>query len=177
MAQFASGVTIVTAWDGAQQPVGLTASAFTSVSLSPPLVLVCVAHNAQSYAALRAAERFAVNILAASQETLSNSFATSKTNSAEKFVGVTYHPGRLGLPVLDDAVARSSAARCTPIPGAITRSSSAASRPPSAAPSPSPCSTSAGATAASPSPPPSPPSPRSPEDLADAHPAVPAACR
>src|SRR6185503_12416766 len=106
MAQFASGVTIVTAWDGAQQPVGLTASAFTSVSLSPPLVLVCVAHNAQSYAALRAAERFAVNILAASQETLSNSFATSKTNSAEKFVGVTYHPGRLGLPVLDDAVAQ-----------------------------------------------------------------------
>jgi len=117
MAQFASGVTIVTAWDGAQQPVGLTASAFTSVSLSPPLVLVCVAHNAQSYAALRAAERFAVNILAASQESLSNSFATSKTNSAEKFVGVTYRPGRLGLPVLDEAVAQIECSTVHAYPG------------------------------------------------------------
>ena len=117
MAQFASGVTIVTAWDGGQQPVGLTASAFTSVSLSPPLLLVCVAHNAQSYASLRGAGRFAVNILSAGQETLSNRFATSTINGAEKFVGVAYRPGRLGLPVLDDAVAQIECSTVHAYPG------------------------------------------------------------
>jgi 3-hydroxy-9,10-secoandrosta-1,3,5(10)-triene-9,17-dione monooxygenase reductase component len=116
MAQFASGVTIVTTWDAERQPTGLTASAFTSVSLDPPLVLVCVAHSAQSYPALRAAPRFAVNVLAAGQEPLSNRFATS-TNGAEKFAGVAFHPGQLGLPLIDDAVAQIECATVHAYPG------------------------------------------------------------
>ena len=64
LGHFASGVTVVTTRDSAGRPAGLTASAFTSVSLTPPMILVCVAHNAQSYEALRASDRFAVNILA-----------------------------------------------------------------------------------------------------------------
>lgn len=117
MAQFASGVTIVTAWDAERQPAGLTASAFTSVSLAPPLVLVCVAHSAQSYPVLRDAPRFAVNVLAAGQEALSNRFATSTGNRAEKFAGVAYRPGRLGLPVIDDAVAQIECATVHAYPG------------------------------------------------------------
>ena len=62
LGHFASGVTIVTTRDIAGRPAGLTASAFTSVSLNPPLVLVCVAHNAQSYETLRGADRFAINL-------------------------------------------------------------------------------------------------------------------
>ena len=69
-------MTIITTMDGEGRPTGLTASAFTSVSLNPPLILVCVAHDAQSYRALADGTRFAVNILAHDQEAISNRFAT-----------------------------------------------------------------------------------------------------
>lgn len=102
LSHFATGVTVVTTWDADGRPTGLTASAFTSVSLEPPLILVCVDHKAQSYPALRANGRFAVNILAADHEALSRRFATT---NAEKFDGVTYRPGALGLPLLPEALA------------------------------------------------------------------------
>jgi flavin reductase (DIM6/NTAB) family NADH-FMN oxidoreductase RutF len=106
MSQFASGVTIVTAWDADHRPTGLTASSFTSVSLQPPLILVCVAQKAQSYPAIKAAGRFAVNILCQGQEAASRRFATSTTAPGEdKFVGVEYKSGLLGLPVLTEALA------------------------------------------------------------------------
>jgi len=107
MSQFATGVTIVTAWDADRRPTGLTASSFTSVSLHPPLILVCVSQKAKSYPAIQVAGRFAVNILSRGQESASRRFATSTTGpSEEKFVGVEYRPGPLGLPVLADALAR-----------------------------------------------------------------------
>src|SRR5439155_984143 len=59
LGHFATGVTVVTTSDGDGRPTGLTASAFTSVSLDPPLVLVCVDHKSQSYPALRERDRFA----------------------------------------------------------------------------------------------------------------------
>ena len=102
LSHFASGVTVVTTWDADGRPAGLTASAFTSVSLEPPLILVCVDHKAQSYPALRASGRFAVNILAFEHEALSRRFAST---SADKFDGVTYRPGPLGLPLLPEALA------------------------------------------------------------------------
>lgn len=102
LGHFASGVTVVTTWDADGRPTGLTASAFTSVSLEPPLILVCVDHKAQSYPALRASGRFAVNVLAVEHETLSRRFATT---DADKFNGVGYHPGPLGLPLLPEALA------------------------------------------------------------------------
>ena len=107
MSHFATGVTIITAWDAEKRPTGLTASSFTSVSLHPPLILVCVSEKAQCYPAIKAAGRFAVNILAQGQEAASRRFATSTAAPGEeKFAGLEYRPGQLGLPVLADALAQ-----------------------------------------------------------------------
>ena len=103
MASFAAGVTIITTTDGAGQPFGLTATAFSSVSKEPPLCLVCVSHAADAYPALHAAGRFAVNILAHAQKDLSARFAT---HGIDKFAGVAWAPGRAtGCPLLDGALA------------------------------------------------------------------------
>jgi flavin reductase (DIM6/NTAB) family NADH-FMN oxidoreductase RutF len=103
LSHFGSGVTVVTTADIDKRPTGLTCSAFASVSLEPPLVLVCVDHKAQSFPALRDHGRFAVNILRADQEGLSRRFATSKI--LDKFDGVPYTIGELGLPLVDGALA------------------------------------------------------------------------
>jgi len=106
MGHFATGVTIITAWDADQRPTGLTASSFTSVSLHPPLILVCVSQKAQSYPAIKAAGRFAVNILSHGQEAISRRFATAPSATGdEKFMGLEYRPGPCGLPILSDALA------------------------------------------------------------------------
>jgi flavin reductase (DIM6/NTAB) family NADH-FMN oxidoreductase RutF len=100
--QFPAGVTVITTRDGDGHPAGLTASAFTAVSLHPPLVLVCVDHAATAYPALREYGWFAVNMLGKSQEHLSRLFSTT---GADKFAGVAYHEGLERLPLLDDVVA------------------------------------------------------------------------
>jgi flavin reductase (DIM6/NTAB) family NADH-FMN oxidoreductase RutF len=99
---FAAGVTVVTTRDRDGRPSGMTASAFTSVSLDPPLVLVCVDHAATAYPALQANGWFAVNVLGKSQDHLSRRFALS---GGDKFAGVSHRAGRTGLPLLDDVVA------------------------------------------------------------------------
>jgi flavin reductase ActVB len=98
---FAAGVTVVTTRDREGQPSGLTASAFTSVSLDPPLVLVCVDHAATAHPAFRTHGWFAVNVLRREQETLSRRFAES---GGDKFHGVPCHDGQSGLPLLDGAL-------------------------------------------------------------------------
>lgn len=105
LGHFTTGVTVVTTWETLGRPTGLTASAVSSVSLDPPLVLVCVDHKAQSYPALLAGGKFAVNILASDQESVARRFASSTLSGAEKFEGVGYRPGSLGLPILKDALA------------------------------------------------------------------------
>jgi 3-hydroxy-9,10-secoandrosta-1,3,5(10)-triene-9,17-dione monooxygenase reductase component len=118
LGQFASGVAIITTCDADGQPAGLTASSFTSVSLSPPLVLVCVAHSAQSYEALKDNGKFAVNILSAEQEPVSRRFAAPPASTnAEKFVGLTYHRGRLGMPLIDHAIAQIECSTVHAYPG------------------------------------------------------------
>jgi flavin reductase (DIM6/NTAB) family NADH-FMN oxidoreductase RutF len=117
LSHFASGVTVVTTRDAQGRPAGLTASAFTSVSLMPPLILVCVAQNAQSYPALRDSKGFVINILADDQETLSNRFASSKGNSAEKFDGVPHTAGALGFPLLEGAIAHLECSTVHAYPG------------------------------------------------------------
>lgn len=102
LSHFASGVTVVTTTDADAQPAGLTASAFTSVSLDPPLVLVCVDHKSQTYPALLERGRFAVNILCADQTDLSKRFASTRL---DKFTDVRYRTSELGLPLIDDALA------------------------------------------------------------------------
>src|SRR5262245_59416676 len=99
---FAAGVTVVTTRDREGRPSGLTASAFTSVSLVPPLVLVCVDHIATAHPDFRTHGWFAVNVLRREQEALSRRFAES---GGDKFRGVACHEGATGLPLLDGALA------------------------------------------------------------------------
>ena len=102
LGHFAAGVTVITTTDTEGRPTGLTATAFTSVSLDPPLVLVCVSHKSQSYPALMERRQFAVNFLRREQEDISRRFATTRL---DKFDGVAYRMGALGLPVLSEALA------------------------------------------------------------------------
>jgi flavin reductase ActVB len=99
---FAAGVTVVTTRDGEGRPCGLTASAFTAVSLDPPLVLVCVDRAATAHPAVERHGWFAVNVLARSQELLSRQFAAS---GGDKFAGVPFRDGHAGLPVLEGVLA------------------------------------------------------------------------
>jgi flavin reductase (DIM6/NTAB) family NADH-FMN oxidoreductase RutF len=103
LGHFATGVTVVTTSDGDGRPTGLTASAFTSVSLDPPLVLVCVDHKSQSYPALRERGRFAVNILRRDQQAVSRRFASTRL---DKFDEVPFHVSAIGLPLIDAALAQ-----------------------------------------------------------------------
>lgn len=102
LSHFASGVTIITVCDTDARPTGLTASAFTSVSLDPPLILVCVDHKSQSYPTLRESGRFAVNILHREHQDISRRFASTRL---DKFDGVAHRLGALGLPLIDGALA------------------------------------------------------------------------
>lgn len=99
---FATGVTIVTTLDPDGQPVGLTANSFTSVSLDPPLVLVCVGAGSTALPAFRAADRFAVSVLAADQRDAAMVFAT---RGADRFAAVRWAPRVTGAPVIEGCAA------------------------------------------------------------------------
>jgi flavin reductase (DIM6/NTAB) family NADH-FMN oxidoreductase RutF len=94
---FATGVTIVTV-DDAGTARGLAVNAFSSVSLDPPLVLVCVAGSSATHAHLSASDRFAVNILAHDQARVARAFARS---GGDKFEGIPWTTGPHGSPILD----------------------------------------------------------------------------
>lgn len=98
LGSFATGVTIATTKDANGDPVGVTASSFNSVSLDPPLVLWSLAKSSHSREAFCESGHFAVHVLAASQEELSNRFARS---GEDKFEGVEWREGELGSPVFD----------------------------------------------------------------------------
>lgn len=100
---FATGVTIVTTRDGAGVDCGLTANSFNSVSLDPPMVLWSLARTSQSMDAFRGASHFAVHILAADQEALSNGFAK---RGADKFAGLQIERGASDVPLLTGCTAR-----------------------------------------------------------------------
>jgi flavin reductase (DIM6/NTAB) family NADH-FMN oxidoreductase RutF len=103
LGRFASGITVVTTLDAEHRDVGMTVSAFCSVSLCPPLVQVCIDHAASLYAALVGNARYGVSILAAEQEALSRRFATAE--STRRFEGIGYRRGESGVILLDDALA------------------------------------------------------------------------
>jgi flavin reductase (DIM6/NTAB) family NADH-FMN oxidoreductase RutF len=102
MGHFATGVTVITSVRSSGELHGLTANAFTSVSLVPPLLLICVDKKAESYPCFDESKIFTVNILAADQEALSRKFAVSGGN---KFEGVSYRIGANGAPILDGTLA------------------------------------------------------------------------
>ena len=99
---FVTGVTVVTARDGGGGPHGFTANSFTSVSLDPPLVLVCVGREVEGLEVYRGCEGFAVNMLADSQRTISEAFAA---DLPDRFAGVRWREGRYGSPILDGCIA------------------------------------------------------------------------
>ena len=101
MGHFATGVTVITTTDKAGAPYGLTANAFTSVSLEPPLVLVCIDKNVQCYPHFSESKLFAVNVLNDEQEDLSRRFATK---GIEKFNGIPWRRGEAGLALLEGAI-------------------------------------------------------------------------
>lgn len=102
LGRFASGVTVVTTIGEDNKPVGITVSAFASVSLDPPLVLACVDKRASVHDCLCEGKHFAVNILAEDQEHLSRLFASK---DQDRFTQAAYHTGITGAPLLDGAVA------------------------------------------------------------------------
>jgi flavin reductase (DIM6/NTAB) family NADH-FMN oxidoreductase RutF len=102
LGRFASGITIITARDAEGRDVGMTVSAFSSLSLTPPLVLICIDNAASVAPVLEHCETFAVNILADDQEELSRRFAKRELN---RFEGVPVTRGELGLALLDGALA------------------------------------------------------------------------
>lgn len=98
---FATGVTVVTCLDQADKPVGLTVNSFTSVSLDPPLLLVCIAKEAASAAAFLATSHFAVNVLQTGQQPASIRFST---RHEDRFGPNDWSPGELGAPVLKQSL-------------------------------------------------------------------------
>ena len=104
MSRFATGVTVVAARDPVSaEPRGLTANAFCSVSLDPPLVLVCVSEDCGTYEVIRRANHFSVNVLAEEQAEVSRVFAGRGPRS--RFQDVGYTVERTGAPILRDALA------------------------------------------------------------------------
>lgn len=101
MGCFATGVTIITAHDADGKPIGLTANSFTSVSLDPPLLLVCIANNAGSAETLRVADSFAVNVLQIGQQPVSNLFAGK---GEDRFAGTRWEVGEYGAPILPSSL-------------------------------------------------------------------------
>ena len=105
LASYMTGVTIVTAQSPGSEPVGFTANSFTSVSLNPPLLLVCPGNHLSSFDAFSNASHFAVNILAEGQEAISNIFASSK---GDRFGQVSWQADEYGCPLIDGAAAQFS---------------------------------------------------------------------
>ena len=103
LGRFASGITVITMVADDKRDCGMTVSAFSSVSLDPPLVQVCIDHNASVYESFLSTDRFGINVLAAEQESLSRRFAS--VDSTHRFEGIGYSRGESGVALLDEALA------------------------------------------------------------------------
>jgi flavin reductase ActVB len=114
MGRFPSGVTIVTTVDEHGRQWGFTASAFASLSLHPPRVLICLDRSANCHQSFSSADCFAVNILGAEHEDLARHFATKRI---DKFGGKNFELGDLRLPLLSDAVATLECRTAGRLPG------------------------------------------------------------
>jgi flavin reductase (DIM6/NTAB) family NADH-FMN oxidoreductase RutF len=101
LGQFASGVTVVTTRDATGKVLGLTVSAFCSVSLHPPLVLVCIDHGSDANLGMRESGLFGVSVLSDEQEAVSRRFASRER---DKLAGFAFVEGRHGLPLVPGAL-------------------------------------------------------------------------
>lgn len=103
LSKFCTGVTVVTARN-ADGIHGLTVNAFSSVSLNPPLILVCITKKGLSHSVLSESDAFVVNILSAQQQEVSNRFANPELDSAARFRGLNYRLTDAGIPLLEDCL-------------------------------------------------------------------------
>jgi flavin reductase (DIM6/NTAB) family NADH-FMN oxidoreductase RutF len=113
LGSFATGVAVVTARDGAGRPAGMTASAIASVSLEPPLLLVCVWQDSDFHGVLAEAAQFGLSVLADDQEAVSRRFASEV---GDRFDGVPWSAHGTGVPLLDGAAAHIVCRRLDGIP-------------------------------------------------------------
>jgi flavin reductase (DIM6/NTAB) family NADH-FMN oxidoreductase RutF len=103
MGSLASGVTVITVMGKDAQPHGFTASAVTSLSLEPRMLLVCINQRSSTLNVIKEAGSFAVNILSTDQQETAQQFATMREG---RFGGVRWRPGQAtGAPVLDGSLA------------------------------------------------------------------------
>jgi flavin reductase (DIM6/NTAB) family NADH-FMN oxidoreductase RutF len=100
--KYATGITILTVLDSFGAPHGMTVNSFTSVSLSPPLILVCIDRQTSILSHFRLGTRFGVNVLEEEQKELSTWFARS---GHDRFSGMAWTPGQTGAPVLPEVLA------------------------------------------------------------------------
>jgi 3-hydroxy-9,10-secoandrosta-1,3,5(10)-triene-9,17-dione monooxygenase reductase component len=105
MGHFATGVSVVTAFDG-ERPAGITVNALSSVSLEPALVMVALDRRRFITPTVRSAGRYAVNVLGEGDQALSDCFAGAEvTPGRDDFCGAAWRPGHTGLPLLVGAIA------------------------------------------------------------------------
>ena len=100
--RFATGITIATVLDAQGLPHGLTVNSFTSVSLDPPLISICLGHAVTMIDAFRESKYFGINILAESQQPLSDRFARK---GCDRFEGIEWYRGETGAPLLPGVLA------------------------------------------------------------------------
>jgi len=110
---FMTGVTVVTAISKTGEKVGFTANSFTSVSVEPPLLLVCPSNKLSSFDIFNTCEHFVVNILAEDQQDISNTFAGGK---GDRFADIAWHSDANGCPVIEGSVAHFSCSTHSNIP-------------------------------------------------------------
>ena len=114
LGRFATGVTVVTGLTPAGMPVGLTVSAFSSLSLSPPLVLICLDRATSALDSFLDGHWFVVNVLGEAQGDLASTFADI---DADRFDGLTYETWDSGCPILFNCLANLECATEAVYPG------------------------------------------------------------
>lgn len=113
MSNFASGVTVITTRDREKRPYGLTVSAFTSVSLDPILVLVCLDNRLSGLSAFKDSGNFGVSLLTESQEEISRMFSSKDSERPESI----YFDGPAGIPLMRNSLATLECETAAMYPG------------------------------------------------------------
>lgn len=114
LGMFATGIAVITARDAQGRPIGLTVSSFNSVSLEPPLIVWSLACSSNLRDALEGCTHYAVNVLAADQEEISNRFAS---RADDRFAGLQWEEGLGGAPILPGCCAVFEVANTQRLPG------------------------------------------------------------
>jgi flavin reductase (DIM6/NTAB) family NADH-FMN oxidoreductase RutF len=111
--RFATGVSIATVVDHSGVPHGLTVNSFSSVSLEPPLILICIGHAVSFRRHFLDAAYFGINVLADTQQELSERFAR---RGEDRFGGIDWHPGVTGVPLIPGMLAHIECAQYQRVP-------------------------------------------------------------